>query len=102
MVPRRKTRKPSVDLAPEVLSAVDGLERALRVSQLRAGKTQKKALGRHVHGAPYAYSSDRGLASAGRGLAPIVVRIFSEVTHGCSPGQVARGLNEEGISAPQR
>lgn len=78
MVPRRKTRKPSVDLAPEVLSAVDGLERALRVSQLRAGKTQKKALGRHVHGrAPYAYSSDRGLLRPVEGLAPIVVRIFS-------------------------
>ena len=94
--------EPTVDVARDVLSAADELERALLVRQLRAGKARKKALGRHVHGRlPYGYQSDRGMLRPVRSLAPIVIRIFSEAARGSSPGQIARGLNEEGIPTPQ-
>jgi hypothetical protein len=43
----------------------------------------------------------QGLLRLVRSLAPIVIRIFSEVARGSSLGQIARGLNEEGIPTPQ-
>jgi hypothetical protein len=98
----RGGEEPTVDVARDIRSAADELERALLVRQLRAGKARKKALGRHVHGRlPYGYESDRGMLRPVRSLAPIVIRIFSEAARGSSPGQIARGLNEEGYQHPR-
>lgn len=95
-------QEPTVDAARDLLSTVDELERAVRMRHLSAGKAQKKALGRHVHGRlPYGYQSERGVLRPIENLAPIVRHIFADAARGCSPGQIARGLNESRISPPQ-
>jgi DNA invertase Pin-like site-specific DNA recombinase len=88
--------------AQEVAPVSDELERTVRLARFRAGKAEKKALGRHVHGrVPYGYRSEGGILQPVDELAPIVRRIYEEAAAGATPGSIARALNEEGIEPPQ-
>jgi DNA invertase Pin-like site-specific DNA recombinase len=93
---------PAAASGHEASANSDELERTVRIARFRAGKAEKKALGRHVHGrVPYGYRSEGGILHPVDELAPIVRRIFEEAAAGVTPGSIARGLNEDEIESPQ-
>ena len=84
------------------LALVAQLERAMILERVSAGKAQRKALGRHVHGrVPYGYDSSAGILTPAAATAPVVRLIFERARAGASPGQVARSLNTDQVPAPQ-
>jgi site-specific DNA recombinase len=91
------------ELVERLIGAVHDFDRKRILERLRAGKAEKKRLGRHVHGSvPYGYrSAGQGRLDVDPEQAEIVRRIFEAAKRGAGVRRIARELNEAGIASPR-
>src|SRR5205807_1492006 len=91
------------ELVERLIGAVHDFDRKRILERLRAGKAEKKRLGRHVHGSvPYGYrSAGQGRLEVDPAEAEVVRRIFESAKRGAGVRRIARELNEAGIASPR-
>src|SRR5439155_6476075 len=91
------------ELVERLIGAVHDFDRKRILERLRAGKAEKKRLGRHVHGSvPYGYrSAGQGRLEVDEATAEVVRRIFAAAKEGLGSRRIARRLNAAGIPSPK-
>jgi site-specific DNA recombinase len=92
------------ELVERLIGAVHDFDRKRILERLRAGKAEKKRLGRHVHGSvPYGYrSAGQGRLEVDEQFAEVVRTIFRlAAKEGLGSRRIARRLNEAGVQSPK-